>query len=128
MSNGIGRIRADAAQCRALRHVRPTLESRTIPSRTTTVRSDTRHDHPDPEERLDSWKAIASYLTRDVTTVQRWEKRESMPVHRHLHDKLGSVGDAPSPTQVALPNGTGFLPRLGGDVVVYASSVGREHL
>jgi TolB-like protein/Tfp pilus assembly protein PilF len=26
-----------------------------------------------------------------VTTVQRWEKRETMPVHRHLHDKRGSV-------------------------------------
>ncbi len=43
------------------------------------------------EERLDSWKAIAAYLGRDVTTVQRWEKREGMPVHRHLHDKRGSV-------------------------------------
>ena len=53
--------------------------------------STTRPDRPEPEERLDSWKAIASYLNRDVTTVQRWEKRESMPVHRHLHDKLGSV-------------------------------------
>jgi TolB-like protein/Flp pilus assembly protein TadD len=42
-------------------------------------------------ERLDSWKEIASYLNRDVTTVQRWEKREGMPVHRHLHDKRGSV-------------------------------------
>src|SRR5690349_6124771 len=42
-------------------------------------------------DRLDSWKEIAAYLKRDVTTVQRWEKRESMPVHRHLHDKLGSV-------------------------------------
>ena len=42
-------------------------------------------------ERLDSWKAIAAYLKRDVTTVQRWERRESMPVHRHLHDKRGSV-------------------------------------
>lgn len=41
--------------------------------------------------RLDSWKKIASYLKRDVSTVQRWERRESMPVHRHLHDKLGSV-------------------------------------
>jgi hypothetical protein len=38
-----------------------------------------------PEERLDSWKEIAAYLNRDVTTVQRWEKREGMPVHRHLH-------------------------------------------
>jgi pentatricopeptide repeat protein len=43
------------------------------------------------EKRLDSWKEIASYLNRDVTTVQRWEKREGMPVHRHVHDKRGSV-------------------------------------
>jgi Tol biopolymer transport system component len=42
-------------------------------------------------DRLDSWKDIAAYLKRDVSTVQRWEKREGMPVHRHLHDKLGSV-------------------------------------
>jgi len=44
-----------------------------------------------PERRLDSWKEIAGYLNRDVTTVQRWEKREGMPVHRHVHDKRGSV-------------------------------------
>lgn len=43
------------------------------------------------ERRLDSWKEIAAYLNRDVTTVQRWEKREGMPVHRHVHDKRGSV-------------------------------------
>ncbi len=43
------------------------------------------------EDRLDSWKEIAAYLKRDVTTVQRWEKREGMPVHRHLHDRIGSV-------------------------------------
>ena len=34
-------------------------------------------------------KEIAAYLNRDVTTVQRWEKREAMPVHRHLHAKRG---------------------------------------
>src|ERR1700677_2208831 len=39
------------------------------------------------EERLDSWKEIAAYLNRDVTTVLRWEKREGMPVCRHLHDR-----------------------------------------
>ena len=44
-----------------------------------------------PEVRLESWKEIAAYLNRDVTTVQRWERREGMPVHRHLHDKRGSV-------------------------------------
>src|ERR1700742_3835393 len=43
------------------------------------------------DDQLDSWKEIAAYLKRDVTTVQRWEKREGMPVHRHLHDKIGSV-------------------------------------
>jgi len=43
------------------------------------------------EKRLDSWKENATYLNRDVTTVQRWEKREGMPVHRHVHDKRGSV-------------------------------------
>jgi Tol biopolymer transport system component len=42
-------------------------------------------------DRLDSWKKIASYLKRDVSTVQRWERREGMPVHRHRHDKLGSI-------------------------------------
>lgn len=42
-------------------------------------------------DRPDSWKEIAAYLKRDVTTVQRWEKREGMPVHRHVHDKRGSV-------------------------------------
>jgi TolB-like protein/Tfp pilus assembly protein PilF len=43
------------------------------------------------EGRLDSWKEIAAYLDRDVTTAQRWERREGMPVHRHVHDKHGSV-------------------------------------
>jgi Tol biopolymer transport system component len=43
------------------------------------------------DDRLDSWKEIAAHLDRDVTTVQRWEKREGMPVHRHLHDRMGSV-------------------------------------
>jgi Tol biopolymer transport system component len=46
---------------------------------------------PPAEDRLGSWKAIAAYLKRDVTTVQRWERREGMPIHRHVHDKRGSV-------------------------------------
>src|SRR5688500_14259503 len=46
---------------------------------------------PPGEDRLDSWKEIAAYLKRDVKTVQRWEKREGMPVRRHVHEKLGSV-------------------------------------
>jgi eukaryotic-like serine/threonine-protein kinase len=50
-----------------------------------------RSEAPSDGSRLDSWKEIAGYLQRDVTTVRRWEKREGLPVHRHLHDKLGSV-------------------------------------
>ena len=42
-------------------------------------------------DRLDSWKEIASYLKRDVRTVQRWEKTEKLPVRRHLHEKQGTV-------------------------------------
>ena len=44
-----------------------------------------------PTERLQSWKEIAAYLRRDVRTVQRWEKQEGLPVHRHVHNKLSSV-------------------------------------
>jgi TolB-like protein/Tfp pilus assembly protein PilF len=46
---------------------------------------------PDATDRLDSWKDIATYLRRDVSTVQRWERREGLPIHRQQHDKLGSV-------------------------------------
>ena len=42
-------------------------------------------------DRLDSWKEIASYLRREVRTVQLWEKNEGLPVHRHFHKRLGSV-------------------------------------
>lgn len=42
-------------------------------------------------DRLDSWKEIALYLKRDVRTVQRWEKKEGLPVHRLAHEKQGTV-------------------------------------
>src|SRR5262249_17398399 len=45
----------------------------------------------EPSDRLDSWKEIATYFNRGVTTVQRWEREESLPVYRHQHDALGSV-------------------------------------
>ena len=31
------------------------------------------------------------YLNRDVRTVQRWEKSEALPVHRHFHKQMSSV-------------------------------------
>jgi TolB-like protein len=42
-------------------------------------------------DRLDSWKEIATYLGREVRTVQGWEKTEGLPIHRHQHARLGSV-------------------------------------
>ena len=42
-------------------------------------------------KRLESWKEIAAYVNRHVTTVRRWEKQEGLPVHRHVHATLGSI-------------------------------------
>ena len=42
-------------------------------------------------ERLDSWKEIAAHLNRQVRTVQRWEKSEGLPIHRHVHGSRGTV-------------------------------------
>jgi hypothetical protein len=42
-------------------------------------------EDPEPaisNETLDSWKAIAVYLKRDVRTVMRWERIRALPVHR----------------------------------------------
>ncbi len=44
-----------------------------------------------PTDRLGSWKAIAAYLDSSVRTVRRWERGEGLPVHRHMHHKLGRV-------------------------------------
>ena len=43
------------------------------------------------DDRLDSWKEIAAHLKREIRTVQRWEKREGLPVHRKRHDSLASI-------------------------------------
>lgn len=41
--------------------------------------------------RFDSWKEIATYLKTSVRTVQRWEKDECLPVHRHAHARQDTV-------------------------------------
>jgi len=43
------------------------------------------------ERRLGSWKEIASYFQRDIRTVQHWERKEGLPVHRHEHGIRASV-------------------------------------
>src|SRR5688500_3669111 len=87
----------NAVDCRASRRA---LQSRSPPTAFWSERTHHMTGSPAPDspmaerpsdDRLDSWKEIAAYMRRDVTTVQRWEKREGMPVHRHLHDKMGSV-------------------------------------
>lgn len=77
-----------AVLCRPLRHAaapHAALESGAMQpdARSAGVRDD--------GDRLDSWKEIAAYLRRDVTTVQRWERREGLPVHRLVHARQGSV-------------------------------------
>ncbi len=44
-----------------------------------------------PEDRLDSWKAIARYLGRSVRTVRRWEQQAGLPVHRLMHQSQASI-------------------------------------
>src|SRR5215467_9037819 len=39
-------------------------------------------------QRLETWGEIASYLGREIRTVQRWEKSMGLPVHR-----LGGASD-----------------------------------
>lgn len=41
--------------------------------------------------RLNSWKEIAAYLGTSERTVQRWERNEALPVHRHVHRQASSV-------------------------------------
>jgi len=53
---------------------------------------DQRGRHVSPsKELLDSWKEIAVFLQRGVRTVQRWEREECLPVHRHRHGRGGTV-------------------------------------
>jgi tetratricopeptide (TPR) repeat protein len=40
---------------------------------------------------LNSWKEIAAHLRHSVRTVQRWERTEGLPVHRHGHEKRDAV-------------------------------------
>jgi len=43
------------------------------------------------DDRLNSWKQIASALNREVRTVQMWEKHEGLPIHRHFHNRRSTV-------------------------------------
>lgn len=82
-------------------------------------------DATDSAARLDSWKEIASYLKREVRTAQRWEKLEHLPVHRHQHDKLGSVYAFPAELDRWWKE---RRPRLESENVAEAAAGGRLRL
>jgi TolB-like protein len=57
-----------------------------------TIPPDGQRPAPPPNEtRLESWGEIASYLRRDVRTVQRWERTLELPVRRLHVGKISSV-------------------------------------
>lgn len=43
------------------------------------------------KQRLYGWKEIAQYFSRSVRCVQRWERTERLPVHRHSHARGSTV-------------------------------------
>src|SRR6516225_9859721 len=51
---------------------------------------------PSNERRLESWGEIASYLRREIRTVQRWERNLSLPIHRLAVGKQSAVFAYPS--------------------------------
>jgi hypothetical protein len=46
---------------------------------------------PGSDGRLDSWKAIATYLHRSLRSARRWEKEEGLPVHRRVQADGNSI-------------------------------------
>lgn len=46
---------------------------------------------PPAAKRLLSWKEVAAYLRCNIRSVQRWERGEGLPVHRHVHQQGSTV-------------------------------------
>jgi TolB-like protein len=65
---------------------RETRELRRGPAETAQVGS-----APAAANRLVSWKEVAAYLHCNIRSVQRWERGEGLPVHRHLHQRGSTV-------------------------------------
>ena len=105
MASDKGRHLGNDAECRPARWQECALQSVTMGTRMplipsgkgaygvshSDIPSPKALDEARPDNLLDSWKEIAAYLDREVRTVQRWEKKEGLPVHRQIHEKLGSV-------------------------------------
>ena len=65
--------------------------------------------------RLDSWKAIAQYLGRDVRSVQRWERERGLPVHRVPGQKGGAVFAYEDELEEWLRSGRPDLPAINSE-------------
>src|SRR5438132_4596620 len=74
-----------------------------------------------PDERLDSWKQIASYLSHDVRTVRRWESVNGLPIHRvpgaRGHSVFAYVGEIDEWLRSRRP---GNVPEITVDVQTMA--------
>jgi tetratricopeptide (TPR) repeat protein len=81
---------------------------------------------PDRSDRLESWKEIAAYLKRDLSTVQRWEKREGLPVHRHQHDERATVFAYKSEIEAWWHNGRSRLEAGNGGEAKPGTEHGNE--
>lgn len=66
---------------------RMTIRPRSLPQ----VNESRSTDGNGSPDRLESWKEIAVHLNRTVRTVQRWEKLEGLPIHRHQHEERSSI-------------------------------------
>lgn len=73
-------------------------------------------------DRLDSWKEVAAYLKRDVRTVQRWEKRHGLPVHRLVNSERGPIYAFKSELDIWWREHSAYVEGLAGE----ADSADRE--
>ncbi len=79
--------------------------------------------------RLDSWKAIARYLSRDIRSVQRWERERGLPVHRVPGEKGGAVFAYQGELDRWLRSGSnGSIPQSGSAETPHSetSDIGRR--
>src|SRR6185295_12098223 len=66
-------VRLGSARSSSRTHLSPSMRDHGPPSPPAGPSQDARH--------LDSWGEIAAHLHRSISTVQRWEKLEGLPVH-----------------------------------------------
>lgn len=66
------------------------------------------------KRRLDSWKEIAAFFSRDERTVKRWEKERALPIHRVPGGVRGSVFAYPAELSQWLKDPGGAVSESSG--------------